>query len=439
MAFTFKFPDVGEGMAEGEILSWLVDKGDEVSEGDSVAEVQNDKSVEEIAAPVSGTIQDILVEPGTLVMVGDPIIIIDDGSEGEPDVAVEEPASEAPAVEEKVEVENKEATAEKVEAKPADALAEANEHVLAMPSVRRYARENDVDIRFVQPTGHGGRTTREDIDSYLAGGGQAAPAPAVSTPEATGAVGSPVAAVQAEAFNSGRDAEETREPISTIRKAIAQAMVKSETIIPSFTLFDSANATKLVEHRNIYKNIAKECEIKLTFLPYVVKALVATLKKYPVLNASFDAVTNEIVYKHYTDVGIATDTEHGLFVPVVRDADKKSIFAIAQEIVELAEKAHENRLSGKEMGNASISISNIGSVGGKHFSPVINYPEAAILGVGFITKQAIVNENDEIVVAPILDLSLKVDHRIVDGAVAQRAMNYLISLLEDPGLLLVEG
>lgn len=435
MAFTFKFPDVGEGMAEGEILSWLVDEGDEVAEGDSVAEVQNDKSVEEIAAPVAGTVQQIIVEAGTLVTVGEPIMVIDDGSADEPDIATGDDDMSDPA--EEAETETKEEItqdeAEEATVQATEALTEANENVLAMPSVRRYAREHDVDIRFVQPTGNGGRTTREDIDSYLAGG------QATSSDEATQASAPVASTIQAEAYDSGREDEETREPISTIRKAIAQAMVKSETIIPSFTLFDSANATKLVDHRNIYKNIAKERDIKLTFLPYVVKALVATLKKYPVLNASFDSTTNEIVYKHYHDVGIATDTEHGLFVPVVRDADKKSMFTIAEEIVDLAEKAHNNRLSGSEMGNASISISNIGSVGGKHFSPVINYPEAAILGVGFITKQAIVNKDDEIVVAPMLDLSLKVDHRIVDGALAQQAMNYLISLLEDPGLLLVEG
>lgn len=436
MAFTFKFPDVGEGMAEGEILAWLVEEGDEVSEGDSVAEVQNDKSVEEIAAPVSGTIEDILIEEGTLVTVGEPIIIIDDGSEDDPEISAGDDDMTDPAEEAEAETDSNESTEEeKASAEPTEALAEANEHVLAMPSVRRYARENDVDIRFVQATGNGGRTTREDIDNYLAGGGQAAEAGEESAQSSS----STSVAIEPEAFDSGRDDEETREPISTIRKAIAQAMVKSETVIPSFTLFDSANASKLVDHRNVYKNVAKERDIKLTFLPYVVKALVATLKKYPVLNASFDSATNEIVYKHYTDVGIATDTEHGLFVPVVRDADQKSMFKIADEIVELSGKAHDNRLSGNEMGNASISISNIGSVGGKHFSPVINYPEAAILGVGFITKKPIVNEDDEIVVAPMLDLSLKVDHRIVDGALAQQAMNYLISLLEDPGLLLVEG
>lgn len=439
MAFTFKFPDIGEGLAEGEIIDWLVAEGDEVAEGDSIAEVQTDKSVEELAAPVSGAVQSILVEAGTVVTVGDPIIVIDDGSEGEAEVetpaAEEAPAAEptpAPAAEET-------ATEEAPVSTGVVATSDPNKMVLAMPSVRQYARENDVDISLVQPTGKGGRVTKEDIDAFISGGG--APAAAEET-EATPAVSGEaiqVGGVEVTPYKSGRSDQETREKMTMTRRAISRAMVKSATVIPSFALFDEVVVDDLWAHRKKFKDIAAEEGTKLTFLPYIVKAVVAMMKKYPVFNASLDDTTDEIVYKHYYNVGIATDTDSGLYVPVIQDADTKSIFNVADEIIELSTKAHEQKLSGKDMSDGSISISNIGSVGGGHFTPIINHPESAIVGVGIISDQPVVNAEGEIVVSKVLKLSLVVDHRIIDGAVAQQAMNYLKQLLSDPELLLMKG
>lgn len=447
MAFTFKFPDVGEGMAEGEIVDWLVAEGDEVAEGDSVAEVQNDKSVEEIAAPVSGTVTSLLVEAGTIVNVDQPIMVIDDGSEGEAEV-------EAPAAQEEAPVAEAAAPAPAVE-EPAPAAtstgvvatSDPNKLVQAMPSVRQFARENDVDISLVPATGKGGRTTKEDVENYISTGG-AAPA-AVSaedevTTEAATETAAPAATqtvggVEVTPFKSGRPEEETREKLTMTRRAISKAMVKSATVIPSFALFDEVVVDKLWDHRKKYKDIAAERDTKLTFLPYIVKATVAMMKKFPVFAASLDDTTDEIVYKNYYNVGIATDTDHGLYVPVIQDADRKSMFNVADEIIELAGKAHDNKLSGKDMADGTISISNIGSVGGAHFTPIINHPESAIIGVGIISDKPVVNAEGEIVVSKVLALSLVVDHRIIDGAVAQQAMNYMKKLLSDPELLLMEG
>lgn len=439
MAFTFKFPDMGEGIAEGEIVDWLVAEGDEVEEGDSVAEVQNDKSVEELAAPVSGTIQSIEVEAGSLVTVGDNIMIIDDGSEGGEEPASDTTPDEEDPVEEASEETPAEATKE-TESTGVVATSDPNKMVLAMPSVRQYARENDVDISLVAPTGKGGRVVKEDIDNYVENGG----AEAVSTEETTSAQpaaasGQTVGGVEVTPYKSGREDEETREAMTMTRRAIAKAMVKSATVIPSFALFDEVVVDELWDHRKKFKDVAAEQDTKLTFLPYIVKAVVAMMKEFPVFNASLDDTTDEIVYKHYYNVGIATDTDNGLYVPVIQDANTKPMFDIADEIIELSTKAHDNKLSGKDMSDGSISISNIGSVGGAHFTPIINHPESAIVGVGIISDKPVVNNEGEIVVSKVLDLSLVVDHRIIDGAVAQQAMNYLKQLLSNPELLLMKG
>lgn len=446
MAFTFKLPDVGEGMAEGEIVSWLVSEGDTVEEGDSIAEVQNDKSVEELASPVDGTIKSFLVEPGTVASVGDPIVeIYTEGQATDEATESEMSSSEAAAGSDK----NDPAGSEAATSGKVVKTSNPDKRVLAMPSVRQYAREKDVDISLVEATGKGGRTTREDIDNFVSGGG-AASVPAQETAASkeekaqasakTGASGSSKAvSADVKPFKSGRSDQETREKLSTTRKAIANAMVNSSLTIPSVSLFDEVDFSKVIAHRSKFKAIAAERGTKLTFLPYIVKAVIAVLRKYPALNASIDDTTDEVVYKNYFNIGIAADTEHGLYVPVVQDADTKSVFDIADEINELAGKAQEGKLKASEMADGSISISNIGSVNGQFFTPIINHPEVAILGVGRAFKKPIVNSEGEIVAAPMLPLSLVFDHRIIDGATGQAAMNELKRLLADPDLLLMEG
>ncbi|HAP8014376.1 TPA: dihydrolipoyllysine-residue acetyltransferase [Enterococcus faecium] len=429
--FQFKLPDIGEGIAEGEIVKWFVKPGDTINEDDTLLEVQNDKSVEEIPSPVTGTVKNVIVPEGTVANVGDVLVEIDaPGHNSAPSTSA--PSAEAPK--EKVETSG---SASVVEA------ADPNKRVLAMPSVRQFAREKDVDISQVTATGKGGRVTKEDIENFLAGGPSSAPAkseaPEAAAPKEAAPAAESKPAAPAKPFKSNLGDLEERVAMTPTRKAIAKAMVNSKHTAPHVTLHDEVEVSKLWDNRKRFKEVAAANGTKLTFLPYVVKALTATVKKYPVLNASIDDANQEIVYKHYYNIGIATDTDHGLYVPNVKDADRKGMFAIADEINEKAKLAHDGKLSAEDMRNGTITISNIGSVGGGWVTPVINYPEVAILGVGTIAQQPIVNAEGEIVVGRVMKLSLSFDHRIVDGATAQQAMNNIKRLLADPELLMMEG
>jgi pyruvate dehydrogenase E2 component (dihydrolipoamide acetyltransferase) len=437
VAFEFKLPDIGEGIHEGEIVKWFVKPGDEVNEDDVLCEVQNDKAVVEIPSPVKGKVLEILVDEGTVATVGQTLIKFDapgyenlkfKGQDHDDEPKAEEVKEEAPQAAEK-------AAAQTAEVDP-------NRRVIAMPSVRKYAREKGVDIRLVQGTGKNGRVLKSDIDAFLAGGATAA-APVQEAPAAQTAA-EEKAAPKAEAKPAAQpvvlegEFPETREKMSGIRRAIAKAMVNSKHTAPHVTLMDEVDVTKLVAHRKKFKEIAAQKGIKLTFLPYVVKALTSALREFPTLNTSIDDATDEVIYKHYYNIGIAADTDKGLLVPVVKHADRKSIFAIAKEINELATKAREGKLLPNEMKGASCTITNIGSAGGQWFTPVINHPEVAILGIGRISEKPIVRDG-EIVIAPVLALSLSFDHRMIDGATAQNALNHIKRLLNDPELLLMEA
>ena len=436
--FQFKLPDIGEGIAEGEIVKIDVKVGDTIAEDDILFEVQNDKSVEEIPSPVSGTITAVLVSEGTVARVGD--VIVEIAAEGVAPVASAAPAASpaAPAA-------SPAPAAAPAQPTGVPAASNPGKLVLAMPSVRQYAREKGVDITAVVPTGKGGRVTREDIDNF---GGAPVAAPAVEAAPAAQAA-APASAPAAPAAPAakpepakpfvGSAEREERVKLTPMRKAISKAMVNSKHTAPHVTLHDQVEVSKLWDHRKKFKDVAAAQGTKLTFLPYVVKALAVAMKKYPVLNASIDDTTQEIVYKNYINIGIATDTDLGLFVPNIKDANTKSMFGIADEINALAAKAHEGKLTAADMGHGTITISNIGSVGGGWFTPVINYPEVAILGVGTIVREPVINENDEIVIGRNMKLSLSFDHRIVDGATAQKAMNELKRLLADPELLLMEA
>ncbi|WP_367294500.1 dihydrolipoyllysine-residue acetyltransferase [Latilactobacillus sakei] len=432
--YQFKLPDIGEGIAEGEIQKWAVAEGDSIAEDDTLLEVQNDKSVEEIPSPVSGKIVKILVGEGEVATVGQVLVEID--APGHNTATASAPVAETPAPKA---TETPVATNNSSDASVV-AISDPNRKVLAMPSVRQFARENNVDISQVPATGKHGRTTKADIQNFMQNG--AAPIASTTTTDtksapATTATPEPVVAVKP--YESATPELETREKMSPTRKAIAKAMVTSKHTAPHVTLFDEVEVSKLMTHRKKFKDVAAKKDIKLTFLPYIVKALVTVLRDFPTLNASIDDTTSEIVYKHYINVGIATDTDHGLYVPNIKDADSKSIFAIAKEIGENTQKALDNKLKPAEMSGGSMTISNIGSIGGGWFTPVVNYPEVAILGVGRIGTEPIVNEDGELAVGKVLKLSLSFDHRLIDGGTAQRAMNELKELLADPELLLMEG
>lgn len=424
--FEYRFPELGEGLHEGEIVAWHIKPGDSVQEDDIIMEVQNDKAVVEVPSPVTGKVLEIKVEEGSVATVGQVVAVFD--AEGEvpvQDAPAEEPAAapepaktEAPAAAETP------AAAPAAEAAPAASAALAdNREILATPAVRKYAREKNVLLANVTGTGKNGRITKEDVDAFLAGG------------QTAGA-----AAAQAPAFAPvapGQRIEE-RVPLKGVRKVIANAMVKSVYTAPHVTIMDEVDVSALVDLRTKAKAIGEKKGIKITYLPFIVKALVAAVKQYPALNASIDDEKGEIVYKRYYNIGIATDTDNGLIVPVIEDADLKSIWQIAAEINDKAVRAREGKLAPAEMRGSSISISNIGSAGGMFFTPVINWPEVAILGVGRIMDKPVVR-NGEVVPGKVLALSLSFDHRLIDGATAQNAMNYIKQLLEEPGLLALEG
>ncbi|WP_144556705.1 dihydrolipoamide acetyltransferase family protein [Bacillus pumilus] len=447
MAFEFKLPDIGEGIHEGEIVKWFVKPNDEINEDDVLAEVQNDKAVVEIPSPVKGKVLELKVEEGTVATVGQTIITFDapgyenlqfKGSEEEGEAKTEaqvQGTAEAGNEPDKKEVAQEEAAAATGAGAQEQVDADPNKRVIAMPSVRKYAREKGIEIYKVAGSGKNGRVLKEDIDSFVNGGSaaqEAAPQAAESAKEEA----APKAAAAAPVLEG--EFPETREKMSGIRKAIAKAMVNSKHTAPHVTLMDEVDVTNLVAHRKQFKQVAADQGIKLTYLPYVVKALTSALKKYPVLNTSIDDKTDEVVQKHYYNIGIAADTEKGLLVPVVKNADRKAIFEVSNEINELATKARDGKLAPAEMKGASCTITNIGSAGGQWFTPVINHPEVAILGIGRIAEKAVVRDG-EIVAAPVLALSLSFDHRMIDGATAQNALNHIKRLLNDPQLILMEA
>ncbi|MDS3994131.1 dihydrolipoamide acetyltransferase family protein [Staphylococcus capitis] len=442
MAFEFRLPDIGEGIHEGEIVKWFVKAGDTIEEDDVLAEVQNDKSVVEIPSPVSGTVEEVLVDEGTVAVVGDVIVKIDapdaeemqfKGSHSDDSSSKqEEKQEEAPAEEEST---SSSQTQQASTASNQEAEVDENKTVKAMPSVRKYARENGVNIKAVTGTGKNGRITKEDVDAYLNGGSTDS---ASNESAAASSTGNEETSTSASQSVPEGDFPETTEKIPAMRKAIAKAMVNSKHTAPHVTLMDEIDVQELWDHRKKFKEIAAEQGTKLTFLPYVVKALVSALKKYPALNTSFNEEAGEVVHKHYWNIGIAADTDKGLLVPVVKHADRKSIFEISDEINELAVKARDGKLTSDEMKGATCTISNIGSAGGQWFTPVINHPEVAILGIGRIAQKPIVKDG-EIIVAPVLALSLSFDHRQIDGATGQNAMNHIKRLLNNPELLLMEG
>ncbi|MFF2414445.1 dihydrolipoamide acetyltransferase family protein [Bacillus safensis] len=446
MAFEFKLPDIGEGIHEGEIVKWFVKPNDEINEDDVLAEVQNDKAVVEIPSPVKGKVLELKVEEGTVATVGQTIITFDapgyenlqfKGSEEEGEAKTEaqvQGTAEAGNEPEKKEVAQEEAAAATGAGVQEQVDADPNKRVIAMPSVRKYAREKGIEIYKVAGSGKNGRVLKEDIDSFVNGGSAAQEA----APQAAESVKEEAAPKAAAAQVLEGEFPETREKMSGIRKAIAKAMVNSKHTAPHVTLMDEVDVTNLVAHRKQFKQVAADQGIKLTYLPYVVKALTSALKKYPVLNTSIDDKTDEVVQKHYYNIGIAADTEKGLLVPVVKNADRKAIFEVSNEINELATKARDGKLAPAEMKGASCTITNIGSAGGQWFTPVINHPEVAILGIGRIAEKAVVRDG-EIVAAPVLALSLSFDHRMIDGATAQNALNHIKRLLNDPQLILMEA
>lgn len=449
MRHIFRLPDVGEGIHEAEVVSYEVQVGDDVKADQIVIKVETDKAVVTLPTPVEGKIAELPHKPGDVVEVGDPLIILETevpvaeeaakvavakvavaqvagaevagakvaGAEKEGEVAGKQkvPEHEAPPVT----IEKERVFAEKVPGR----------RVLATPHTRHLARELGVDINQLEGSGPRGRVTDDDVRNAV----KSAPVHAPKIPR--------TAAVSHEASTIGFDFEKygptRREPLKGVRKRIAEVMVRSFSTIPHVTHGDEADVSDLMEVLKRQKPVAEARGIKLSITAFITKAVVSALKQFPEVNLSLDEETGDLVFKEYYHIGIATDTEHGLMVPVVKDADKKSIMQIAGEVQRLAERARNREIDLEELRGGTFSITNLGGIGGTYATPIIQHPQVAILGVLAARKRPVVKD-DEIVVRTIMPLVVSFDHRFLDGAIMARFMNYIVSLLEDPMKMLVD-
>lgn len=433
----FKLPDIGEGIAEGEIVQWMVEAGQAVEEEDPFVEVMTDKATVTITVPWSGTIAELRVPAGAIVPVESVIAVIDTAGSGAATAAapaaakVATPAAPAPAAVVPAAVPT--AVPARMPAVAPAAAAVAFEQaspgkVLAAPATRKRAREMNIDLHSIQGTGPSGRVTNEDLQGYVDGGGVIT-TPATATQAAAAKSFAPVAIASA--------GTEERIPFVGLRRKIAEAMTRSKFTATHFSYIDDIHVTDLVKLRKEAKAMFADQGVNVTYLPFIMKAAVAAMKQFPTMNSSLDETTNELVVKHYYNFGIATDTDNGLIVPVIRDVDKKSIVELAFDIQELARKSREGKLSVNDLQAGTFTLTNAGNIGGLFATPVINFPEVSIMGVHKIKKTPVVNDAGEIVVGDVMYLSLSIDHRIVDGATGARWMNVVKDLLETPQRLLL--
>lgn len=423
MAFEFKLPDLGEGLTEGEIVKWLVREGEAVEEGQVFVQVETDKAVIEIPSPRKGVVLKLAAAEGETVQVGSVIIVI--GEKGEARAASPPESAGKPRPSVGVVGELEEASAEG-EIPPADVPADqprpAGRAVLAVPMVRSLARELSVDLAGLRGTGPKGRILKEDVQKA-----------------ARGKAEKPGEGLPAEKARGNFDAHGPveRMPLRGMRRTIAQAMVRSKTTIPHAAGIDEADITRLAALMARAKERAAEKNVRLTFLPFVLKAAAAALQEHPYLNASLDEEKGEIVFKKYCNLGVAVDTADGLMVPVVKEVGKKNIFRLAKELADLAEKARSRTIDLADLRGGTFTITNFGAMGGIYGFPIIHHPEVAILGTGRIQEKPLAVDG-KVEIRKVLPLSLSFDHRVVDGAEAVRFMNTLIEMLEDPGLILLE-
>ena len=420
----FLLPEIAESVHEAEIGRWLVKEGDYVKKEQPLVEVLTDKVNTELPSPYEGYVRKLLVKEGDVVTVGTPLVIITDTAdepiEGEEEVS-------APAVEEKKE--------EKVEeVAPATGETGGDGRPLAAPAVRKLARELGIDLSKVRGTGPGGRIRKVDVLAYAE---QMKEVPAEEVVEKV--VEEVLEKPAPEVHVSRKEELEEIIPIRGIRRKIAEHLRLSKDRAVHTLHVDEIDMTEVVKLRKKLKPFAEEKGIKLTYLPIIMKALVPALKKHPFLNAVVDDEQNIIILKKYYNFGVAVDTPDGLIVPVIKDVDRKNILQIAEELMDISQRAREGKLQLEELQDATFSITNIGSIGGVIAYPVIDYPRVAIMGTHKIKKTPVVDENDEIVIRHMMYVSLTFDHRVLDGAEAARFTRDLAYILEHPEVFILEA
>ncbi len=418
----FIFPDLGEGITEGELIKWLVSTGDYVNEDQEIAEIETDKALVSIPSAFSGKIKKLCYEENQTVKVGTALLIYETDETSQTEDTKSDSLKET---------ENTQSNREKDpiinKKKPQTEQSIQNTtHLLplATPATRKLARELGVDLHSIKGSGKDGRIIDDDIQ-------KAANKTEISSEELTEGLGS-----KTKPSPSEKASPYEAIPLKGIRRKIAESMQASHQEMVMVTHMDEARVDKLLEIRKEKAELAKSRGIKLTLLPFILKACSIALQDHPYLNASLQE--ESIFLKKYYHFGFAVDTDAGLMVPVIRDVNKKSIFKLAKELTELSARARERKIDLEELQNHTFSITNIGSLGGIFFTPIIHHPDSAILGIGRTQQKPIVDQNKKIVPAYMLPLALTFDHRIADGATAARFVNQVISYLEDPDLLLLE-
>jgi pyruvate dehydrogenase E2 component (dihydrolipoamide acetyltransferase) len=435
MRYIFNFPDIGEGLDEGTILEWYVKKGQSVKVGDSIVKMETDKVVADIPSPRDGVIAATFGKVGETIHVGNALAEIEiEGVSGEAaQELVKETQSQIEAVEEEgagvvgtLEVAGNNAfmpASEEGDFNKSDHMyptspIQFTKKALATPVARAMAKELEVDINLVTGTGPGGRVMKDDITKFKQ-------QQSYSTPKTESAT-----------KNDSSELIEI-EKMTQIRKTIAKNMIQSKHNAAHMTVFDDVEVSELIRLRTKFKERYASDGVKLSYLPFILKATALALKKYKLLNSEMDMENGNIIYKKYYNIGIAVDTEDGLLVPVIKDVDKKSIKQLAVEVAEISEKARTRTIKLEDMKGGTFTITSFGSIGGKYAVPVINYPQAGILGIGRIFEAPIV-KNGQIVVGNTLPLSLSVDHRIVDGGEVTRFLNEIMNYLEEPVAMVME-
>jgi pyruvate dehydrogenase E2 component (dihydrolipoamide acetyltransferase) len=437
----FKLPDIGEGVTEGEVVQWLVKENDIVVEDQPMVEVMTDKATVTIGAPRAGRIAELRAKVGQVVAVHSVLVVFDldgaapaktdshekNGTNGTTASKDEGPA--ATAVGDIRESLPGMGSFSSSKAAPQAAQSQSagyySDKPLATPATRKLARDMGVDLRRVPPTGKQGRVTKDDVVSFRSGG-----APTVSAPTAPQqAHHAPVAVA--------RGPREERVPFAGLRRRIAQKMQQSTQTAAHFTFVEECDATELIRLRDRLKKDAEKQGVKLTFLAFIVKAVVAALKKHPILNSALDETTSELVTRRYYNIGIAASTDAGLMVPVIKDADQRSLVGVAREIDRLGTDAKSGKSKVEDLQGSTFTITSLGAEGGYFATPILNFPEVGILGVHRIKERPVVKDG-QIVIGNVMLLSLSFDHRIVDGHVGAAFAYDVIAYLEEPGRLLLE-
>jgi pyruvate dehydrogenase E2 component (dihydrolipoamide acetyltransferase) len=411
-----KLPKLGEGADSGVVVNVFVKEGDPVAKDQAILELENEKAVASIPSTAAGVVTKIYVKAGDKISVGQRLISL---SGGDQPVVAAAPAAKWAAPEPEPETPVEESAAEDGEEIPKPVAAP-----VASPSIRRLARELRIDLSKVRGSEAGGRIALGDIRAHIARLQKAADKPKV----AATAPAKPVA----ESIDFSKWGPVTKKPLTQLRQVIARRLWESWNAIPHVTQFDDADFTRLNELRKKYAPAYEKKGAKLTLTPLVLKALVETLKKHPIFNSSLDEIAQEVVFKEYFHIGIAVDTEQGLIVPVIRDADKKSVLDLAKELEQLAQKARDRKVTAEEMKGGTFTVTNQGAIGGAHFTPIINKPEVAILGLGRGALEPVVRDG-KVEVRMMTPLGLSYDHRVIDGGATARFMVDLVTAMENFG------